>query len=87
LRGSALHNHRDTGFRYPLADAQTKRGIVGRPFEKGCAPGPGRPKGARDKLSRVIQQALLDAVEYLLLRPMVGTTNRSMAAIFGAWLR
>jgi uncharacterized protein with von Willebrand factor type A (vWA) domain len=70
-----------------LPTLKPKRGVVGRPFEKGCAPGPGRPKGARDKLSRLIQQALLDAVEYLLLRPMVGTTNRSMAAIFGAWLR
>jgi hypothetical protein len=42
-----------------------KRGVVGRPFEKGCAPGPGRPKGAKDKLSREIQQCLLDAVEHV----------------------
>jgi hypothetical protein len=44
---------------------RAKRDVVGRPFEKGCAPGPGRPKGAKDKLSREIRQALLDAVEYV----------------------
>jgi hypothetical protein len=48
--------------RLPL---RSKRGVVGRPFEKGCAPGPGRPKGAKDKLSRHIQQCLLEAVEYV----------------------
>jgi len=46
--------------RLPL---RSKRGVVGRPFEKGCAPGPGRPKGAKDKLSREIRQCLLDACE------------------------
>jgi hypothetical protein len=48
-----------------LPTLKAKRGVVGRPFEKGCAPGPGRPKGAKDKLSREIRQCLLDACEHV----------------------
>jgi hypothetical protein len=44
---------------------KTKRGAPPKPFLPGNPGGPGRPKGAKDKFSRHIQQALLDAVEYV----------------------
>jgi hypothetical protein len=42
---------------------QVKARGRGRPFEKGCAPGPGRPKGSRDRMTLELRQALLTAVE------------------------
>jgi hypothetical protein len=33
-------------------------------FKEGCTPGPGRPKGSQDRMTREIKQALLDAAEF-----------------------
>src|SRR5438046_8616975 len=42
--------------------AKRKRG---HSFEKGNPGGPGRPKGGKNKFSREIKQAVLDAIEYV----------------------
>lgn len=43
-------------------------------------PGPGRPKGSQNKLTKTVKQAVLDA-RYESLRPVILITNAGAAAL------
>jgi hypothetical protein len=46
----------------PVSVKKTQKKPRGKPFEKGCKPGPGRPRGVPNKFSGDLKEAILAGV-------------------------